>query len=196
MNNCFFNCDICKGRVEARKEAEVVWTSEHEPVSFVLYQCGRCGHGLLASRWYSLETEEWSEPFQLFPAIHKQLDHTVPQAIRRYFWEAEKSFISGLYVAAALMCRRVVESVCHDMGQVGREPLHAKLRTLANSGRIDATLSQWAHQLRETGNLAAHDVNARISESEARDAIDFTFAFLDNVYGLRRRFEEFQARRA
>jgi hypothetical protein len=60
---------------------------------------------------------------------------------------------------------------------------------------MDTTLTEWADGLRVLGNEGAHYTGTRVSQQDANDALAFAEALLDQIYVLRRRFEEFKGRR-
>jgi hypothetical protein len=93
------------------------------------------------------------------------------------------------------MCRKCIEAVCRELGSA-KGNLKQKLVALESSGKIDAKLTSWADALRLVGNDAAHDLDTRVGQQNAKDAIDFTQAILLYAFSLGRKFEEFQARRA
>jgi hypothetical protein len=92
------------------------------------------------------------------------------------------------------MCRKCLEAVCTFLGVKGGS-LAARLRTLRDSGRIEAKLYEWADELRLVGNDAAHDLDTQISKQDAVDGIDFVEAILLYVFALDQRFRDFRARR-
>ena len=74
--------------------------------------------------------------------------------------------------------------------------LFKRLQDLKERSIIDGKLLNWADGLRVIGNDAAHDLDIVISESEAKDALQFVEALIMYVFQLCRRFNEFQRRRA
>ena len=74
------------------------------------------------------------------------------------------------------MCRRTLEGVCsHHLGKVRN--LSQSLKDLHSKQVIDDRLYEWATALRDDGNLAAHDISARISHEDAEDLVDFSRLF-------------------
>jgi hypothetical protein len=68
------------------------------------------------------------------------------------------------------------------------------LKKLADDGRIDETLAQWADALRIIGNKGAHYTGEPVAREDAEDALAFAEALLDHIYVLRQRFAQFLAR--
>jgi hypothetical protein len=86
-----------------------------------------------------------------------------------------------------------LEGVCKAQGASGPN-LNAKLEVLQKSGTIDTRMIRWAHGIRLIGNEAAHDVDAVVSQEEARDVLDFTEALLIYIFELNHRFAVFSER--
>lgn len=195
------DCPDCRASVEARIEHEVYWEGD-EPweyptqVSFVT--CLRCKRPLVVGDehyGYNGDEEVRSGTFRLWPPPDKQLSLSVPAPIREAFREAQTCFRAKAYVAAAVMCRKVMESVTHVQGAKSRNLMGA-LGELRDASVIDPGIFEWADALRIVGNDAAHGVDVRISEDEARDVLDFTEAIIDYLFVYRERFEAFRSRSA
>ena len=76
-----------------------------------------------------------------------------------------------------------------------KKPTLAKsLQELRAVGVIDGTLAEWADALRVIGNIGAHYTDTDVTHQDAEDALAFAEAFLDHIYVLRRRFEQFRKR--
>ena len=77
-----------------------------------------------------------------------------------------------------------------------RAESNERLKKMRDVGHIDARLFEWSDALRLAGNEAAHGVATKISETDARDILEFTNAILDYMFSYRDRFEQFRKRRA
>jgi Domain of unknown function (DUF4145) len=135
-----------------------------------------------------------TNPTFLFPASPR-LSVSVPDALRREWEEARKCFSAKAFSACVVMVRRTVEGTCADHGAKERT-LEKSLRVLIDDGRIDKTLAEWAEALRILGNQGAHFTGDQVSPEDAADSLAFAEALLDHLYVLRKRFDEFKARRA
>ena len=80
-----------------------------------------------------------------------------------------------------------------DLGAKGRT-LHDKLEDMKKKDLLDASLLEWAMELKLAGNDAAHDDWAA-TRQDADDALVLVDAAVTHVYGLMQRFEEFKKRR-
>ncbi|MBI1813557.1 MAG: DUF4145 domain-containing protein [Deltaproteobacteria bacterium] len=189
-------CIRCKARVNADELANFIgFDNEVEfDVRYAFLKCPSCETPLLIYQWRPEEGQPWDSPKRLYPPI-RRLSSQIPNELRRSFREAIRCQESGHYLATALMCRRTLEGICaHHLGTVRN--LSTSLKELHKKNVIDDRLFEWASALRDDGNLAAHDMNARISHEDAEDLVDFSEAILDYVFVLRDRFETYKGRRA
>lgn len=128
----------------------------------------------------------------VYPVPHR-LSSSVPAGLRREWEEAQTCFRAKAYAACVVMVRRTLEGTCADQGVKGK-PLARSLKKLADDGRIDETLAQWADALRIIGNKGAHYTGEHVAREDAEDALAFAEALLDHIYVLRQRFAQFLAR--
>ena len=129
----------------------------------------------------------------MYPERH-HVNAELPDGIRIAFSEAVSCVKAKAFTAGAIMCRKTLEGACKESGASERT-LAASLKELKDAGVIDERLAEWAMALRMSGNEAAHDINVRVSAEDARDLIEFTGAFLENLFILKDRFDKFMARR-
>ena len=190
------DCTNCKARVNAEEVAEFIGFDDEVKfdVRYLFLKCPSCITPLLTYQWRPGEGDPWDGARRLYPPI-RRLSFRVPTELRRSFQEALRCHESGHNLAAALMCRRTLEGVCsHHLGKVRN--LSQSLKDLHSKKVIDDRLYEWATALRDDGNLAAHDISARITHEDAEDLVDFSEAILDYVFVLRDRFVEYKKRRA
>lgn len=160
--------------------------------------CGRCSRPfLIRESLYGIpgEFEAVTDEKLLFPASPTGSLDGVPKPALSSMEQAVRSFKTGSYDAAALMCRRTMEAVCRALGAAGSS-LASKLQSLRDSGHIDEKLLKWAHGVRLVGNDAAHEIDQGISREDAQDVLELTEALLLYVFSLDKKFREFENRRA
>jgi Domain of unknown function (DUF4145) len=189
------NCVNCKARVNAEELAEFLGLDDETgfELRYTFLKCPSCNTPIVTSQWRPDAGEQWDSPHRLYPPI-RRLSFQIPAELRRSFAEATRCQESGNYLATALMCRRTLEGMCaHHIGKVRN--LSAGLKELHKKRVIDDRLFEWASALREDGNLAAHDLSARMTKEDAEDLIDFSEALLDYVFVLRARFETYKDRK-
>jgi hypothetical protein len=207
------DCLTCGARVDAEEVAELVapirdpeiqeaYEMSHQTEfegevpcpapqwRYTLLQCPVCRDPLLA---YSYDFDR-SFAQRVWPPDRPRLVG-VPLQIERAHHEAVRCRQTRSYVATVLMCRRALEGMCRHFYPTIR-PLAFGLKKLQDEGIIDARLAEWAHALRDSGNLAAHDPDAGVTEADADDLLEFTEAILAYVFVLSERFRSFQRRRS
>jgi hypothetical protein len=174
-------------------EVDAEYHGEHYSVAL----CRRCcGPFLVRESLFGVpgEFETITKEELLFPIATARSLEGVPEPVRRSIEQADRSFVTGSYDAAALMCRRALEAVCRALSASGSN-LALKLRDLHEKGHIDQKLLSWAHGVRLVGNEAAHDVEDAVTKEDARDILDLTGAILMYIFSLDRKFREFESRR-
>jgi len=160
-------------------------------VEYALAQCGSCGDVSLQAREDFGLGFDGDEPFTLYPP-QRILPANVPSELRKEWTEATKCFGASAFTACGVMVRRVLEGVCQLNG-VSERTLAKSLEKMKEVGHIDSTLYEWASALRLVGNRGAH-FGDELDRQDALDVLDFAEALLNNVYVLRARFAQFQAR--
>ncbi len=187
-------CTRCTEQVAAVQDCshETDWDQEHCKDVFVFAHCPKCDHPLLFN-FSAYPYQEPDDPAQLYPLIGKHLDDAVPDDLRRLYDEAVTCLRAKAYTATMTMCRATLDGLVRNKGAKAGT-LAKALEKLKESGVIDDRLLAWATALRLSGNDAAHEVGARFSHEDAKDALDFTTALLEYVYTLEDRFIRFQAR--
>jgi hypothetical protein len=119
---------------------------------------------------------------------------SIPKVVTDSLQEAEKCLQVGAYLAAAGMAGRAIEGICRHFSTKSSY-LSNGLKELKDRGIIDARLYEWGEALRDERNRASHAEDAAISNQDAEDIMSFTYAFVDYVYLLTKKFEAFNKRK-
>ena len=164
---------------------------------YAFLQCSECLDPLVQVKESESEPpDDWEdEPASFLYPAPKRLSSGIPEELREGYDEAVRCFLAGAYSGASVMVRRTLEGTCADQGAKSTV-LGMQLRQLRSDGKIDGMLAEWADMLRVVGNEGAHFTGTKMSREDAEDALAFAEALLDHLYVLRRRFDEFTARRA
>jgi hypothetical protein len=197
-------CRKYKASVIANSVAEYeVTVDEADDVSvqYALFRCAQCASPFLACRDGEPAQDDRDGSYytaygpwrQLHPSA-PGLAQGVPENIAKGYREAAACFGVGSYTSAAIMCRRTIEAICVDKGAT-KSTLARKLEELREREIIAPQLLDWAHQLRDVGNDAAHKVDEFIEADDAQDVIEFTRAIIEYVYVFTDAFERFKGRR-
>jgi len=193
------HCTECRQYVEA-KETGSYWRhfEGREPsCQYTLLACTACSSPILVRQTNignMAEGDKWDTPFVVFPQADTRVNPNAPKEIRAAFEEACTCYRSQAYTASAIMCRKTIEGVCSEHG-VAERNLYSSLGKMKENGLIDERLFEWSDALRLVGNEAAHGVTTSISQTDAKDMIEFTNAILDYLFSYRDRFEQFKKRR-
>lgn len=206
-------CSRCQAVVNGEELANLEHSDTDdyfETVRFAFLKCPQCGGPLVAAqagdpvlekRWDDEKKSEvdfafleWGEAVRVYPSPDRRADYRLPKQLRECFDEALGCLRANLYASTALMCRKTLEGLCQLKGAPGG--LGVGLKRLHDNGVIDDRLFGWAEALRQDGNLAAHDLEVRVSRDDANHIVDFTEAILEYVFVLSERFQEFQELRA
>lgn len=199
-------CPECNRMAELRVRAVVSATAPrqlfdqlagHEdglhPARYSIGFCPKC-NGVFLHAAATSEPSDIPYEVMLFPTSSRRDVPGLPEPVRRTFRSAQSCFETGNFEPCVIMCRKCLEAVSVFLG-VQSGSLANRLRSLRDSGRIEARLYEWADQLRLVGNDAAHDLDIRISKQDAVDGLDFVEAILLYVFALDQRFQDFRARR-
>jgi hypothetical protein len=195
-----FICPHCKQPALAEAKGQAIWSGRDDegdmispPTEWTMVQCDRCQHPTLHLREdYGDGFDFYAPPVVVYPAP-QQISPLVPEPLRREWAEARKCLDATAYAACVVMVRRTLEGTCKDQG-VTKKNLAAGLKELESKGLIDATLAEWAHTLRASGNQGAHFTGNAVPREDAEDSLAFAEALLDHLYVLRKRFDLFKQR--
>jgi hypothetical protein len=141
-------------------------------------QCPACDQpNIWTYSWIDLVGEPQNER-RIYPT---ERDNSVlPEKVRKQFDAAlkVKKIEPGLY---AVGIRRMLETVANEEQAAGKD-LFEKLDDLAADGRIPGPLAKIAHQLRELGNLGAHDAEIEVEPEDVPVIGDLADAILEYLY--------------
>lgn len=189
-------CHNCKAKVDAEVIAQCDDNLEFLTTRTYLLKCPSCTGALVATSGedYRGGKQIWSDPVRVYPKPRKLLGADIPTIVLKSIDEAEKCMQVGAFLAATAMCGRAIEAICRHYGTKDTY-LGAGLKELKDKGLIDARLYQWSEELRDQRNDAAHATDAVIFAQDAEDVMAFTYAIIDYVFLLTRKFEQFQERK-
>ena len=189
------DCHICKAKVDA----EVIGYSDDNDFLVTrtyLLKCPACTTALIAESYNDDFSNKpvWSKPIRVYPRPKKHLGQDIPPIVKASIEEAERCMQAGAHLAATAMCGRALEAIFRSH-KTKDNYLGGGLKELRDTGVIDARLYQWGDELRDQRNDAAHATDTEISARDANDVMTFTYAIIDYVYLLAKKFDEFQDRK-
>ncbi len=188
-------CYYCRARVDG----EVVGYNDDNvfiATRTYLLKCPSCTASIVAESTedFSREDGGWTKPIRVYPRPKRHLGTDIPAIVKASIEEAERCMQAGAHLAATAMCGRALEAICHAH-KTKDSYLAGGLKELRDTGVIDARLYQWGEELRNQRNDAAHATDTEISAHDASDVMTFTYAIIDYVFLLAKKFEQFQERK-
>lgn len=117
------------------------------------------------------------------------------QDVLKYFEEAHRCFLYGFRIAAAVLCRAILESALRKIvdpdGKIERRVPRGKsyFEALVSSARLTDDRPGWAIRVRDAGNDAIHRLEKFDREypgSRASEIVDNTRKVLLDLYGSTR----------
>ena len=153
------------------------------------FYCANCNSGIIAEYVYkggetphSFKTNlslqdhlsfKTSYPIELATQAPKYL----PDNIANFYLQAANSLNGKNYDASSMMSRKVLEVSVKLLNPNGKGSLYTRIEQLAEKNIITSELKDWAHIIRDDGNVAAHEENP-ITESFAIELLSFCEMFL------------------
>lgn len=131
-----------------------------------------------------------------YPLHRAALSCQLPTIAEQSYAEALRCEEAKAWLACVVMIGRTLEAVCkeHFQDQKGLS-VFAGIAKLHEQGLISEQLKIWADELRILRNVGAHATQVTVAEQDAREALDFLRAILENLYDLSPKFAQFKARR-
>jgi hypothetical protein len=150
-----------------------------------LAKCLNCKNPILFSEDFTeIEGNYFQQSvIQLFPEKESDFVKKAPKTIIKPYREAIKCYKANAYEACVIMCRKGIEAICYDKGEV-KGNLISKLKRLKDNRVLEETFYKWANELREIGNIGAHSHDAEISKQDSIDTLEFFEALILYLYHL------------
>lgn len=193
-------CPFCSesGNFATEHHAEKRRPNSDKRLNFDTLKCGNCG-GYVMCLW-SASGQTWgggNHDFKVLPWPIRVSRHPEewPEEIGRYWVQAKRSLADENWDAAVLMARSAVQLAGREQGASGTS-LRQEIDHLARQGKLPPLMKEWAHEVRELGNDAAHPVLGAppTSPQDARDIVAFLDYYLEYLYSLPARISGYRNR--
>jgi hypothetical protein len=158
----------------------------------LLLQCGHCRYGVVAE-YQSIGFIEWirTSGANGFPRLIRvwpeapapNVPKYLPDNIRGFYLQGLDSLRRGGYDAAGTMFRKCLDVGLKRIHPEGRGTLQKRIDALPSDLGITPAMKEWAHEIRDLGNDAAHEEEP-FSESEAKALHAFAEMFLTYAFTL------------
>lgn len=163
----------------------------HFPIAFTLVNSNKISHNEMGQRlarylqnpfgpeMAELEVSQtWPKPAEPSVPAH------VPESIARAVLQAERNFpTNGNEEASAMMYRRSLELALKDKFPALTGTLASRIKQLVQRKELPQAMADWADEIRDLGNDAAHDPNV-VERSQLTMIRGFTDATLRYLYTL------------
>lgn len=169
---------------------------QNEGTEVILSKCLNC-HGPILSeeQFQNIEEHSWiNSKVQLYPVSDNLALKNAPEIVINPYKEATKCYRAQAYDACVIMCRKGIEAICKDKGEV-KGNLAEKLKSLKDKSVLESTLYSWANELRLIGNDGAHSHDQIVTQQDAKDSLDFFDALITYLYHLVDQYDKLKARR-
>ena len=190
-------CQKCESKVDARSLAEYEEQREEGVYKTCLLVCPVCKEVLVGiqERFSTIDGRfEWDDAVRVWPEPDRHLDWRLPDLVMNSMKEAQICFKAKAYSACAVMCGKVLESICSEH-KTSNKFLSGGIKELLEKEIIDKKIFKWGSELRKYRNIGAHATNKKISKEDAKDLLDFASAICDYVFILTSKFDAFMKRR-
>jgi len=164
----------------------------HSVQNILLLQCGHCQNGVVA-RYDGQQFMNWiqnngqTKPPHLLgmwpEAQPLEAPKYLPDNIRNFYLQGLDGLRRRGYDAAGIMFRKSLDVSLKRIHPEGKGTLQKRIDTLPQHLGITPAMREWAHEIRDLGNEAAHE-DEPLSEAQARALHAFTEMFLTYAFTL------------
>jgi hypothetical protein len=126
----------------------------------------------------------------VFPETRETASEDYPEDVRDNLTEALRSLMVGNYKACVIMTRGALQSATRELGAKGKS-LYDEIGDLATRNVIPQSLKEWAHEIRDAGNLVAHpEPSKRIEKQDAEELLALAESIFQYVYVIPKQVQE------
>lgn len=171
----------------------------HRHINILLLQCAHCHNGVVGKYYGAAEFENWIRTEGQTPPPHllglwpkaelPDAPNYLPDNIRSFYFQGFDSLRRKSYDAAGTMFRKCLDVTLKRIHSEGKGTLRKRIDALPQELGITPAMKEWAHEIRDLGNDAAHEEEP-FTESEAKALHAFTEMFLTYTFTLPRMLEE------
>ncbi len=123
------------------------------------------------------------EKYIVFPVVSSvDTPEHVPLELHRFYEQAFDSLQRGNWDAAGMMFRRTLEAAVKELHPDGKGNLYTRIENLPDEIGVTNAMKEWAHQVRDIGNEAAHEEPE--TEADAKVIYNFTNMFLRYAFTM------------
>jgi hypothetical protein len=175
-------------------QVQLIARGEHQSAhdgavkEYVFGHCAKCERVGLVEHERASDGDTW-DTRQLYPSQLRPIEFDLPPRVMESYQEALRCESAGAWIATAIMAKRTLEAVVREFAP-GEERVFDGLKAIFSKGLISEELYRWGDELRFLG-----DGSAVVGHQDAKEALEFLNALIENLYHLREKFRRMQARR-
>ena len=109
--------------------------------------------------------------------IKTVIPKSLPKNINNFYLQAAESFKSKNYDASSMMSRKALEVAVKTISPKSTGSLYKRIEALSKQNLITPDLKEWAHIIRDDGNVAAHEEEP-VTLEHAEELLAFSEMFL------------------
>ena len=148
-----------------------------------IWRCDNCT-GVVYAR---VRTEP--NDLELYPNLRSEAPEEYPPEVRDNFGEALRSLNGNNPKAAVVMTRSALQAAMREQNAKGKT-LRAEIDNLADSHAIPSAIKDWAHELRDGGNLVAHPgPDKTVETQDAEELIALAESLFEYLYAVPKEVE-------
>lgn len=194
-------CVFCeeRGNFSTEHHAEKRKANGRKVLNFDTLRCGSCG-GYVLVMWsvneYGGSRDLHDYRVLPWPLGIRQGSKNWPETVTRFWRQAHNSLKSENFDAAAVMARSALQAVMREQ-QAKKGSLQSEIDDLTAKGVLPASLKEWAYELKELGNEAAHPASnsQQVDPEDVRDVIKFLDFLLEYTYDVPKQIQTYRNRR-
>lgn len=172
--NVFFACNRCLGGVVANVTSSRLYGPHNQGANISIPGLGKVSNGQMAT-FQVIDTYP-SPPTHLAP------DH-VPDRIAAAYIEASENLHRQKNETSQMLSRKALDLATKRLLPESKKKLYGRIEELRDTGKITAEMADWAHIVRDDGNVSVHDEN-EVTREEAAELLAFTETFLMYAFTL------------
>jgi hypothetical protein len=161
--------------------------------NMVLMTYDNCSNCILFEDWG--EASEGHTSRIVYPQVRSNAASDYPEAVRENYVEAQRSLFVQNYKSCVVMTRIALQAATRDKQAKGKN-LRDEIDNLAATHVIPDALRDWAHEIRDGGNLVAHpEPDKRVEKEDAEELLSLTESILEYLYVVPAHVERCRQRR-
>jgi uncharacterized protein DUF4145 len=193
QRNPSFYCPACRMQVQLITRGEHHYETESANKDYIFGHCAKCFRAGLVEYGREGATGDASAARQLWPSPVRLIEFDLPPRVMESYQEALRCESAGAWIATALMARRTLDAVVRDFAPEHERPFEG-LKAMLAKGYISEELYRWGDELRFLSEVSAQAADV-VGHQDAKEALEFLHALIENLYFLREKFKRMQARR-